>query len=121
MSRRPTPPIKVDPKGKPFVDLVYDRAARGRKPRAARDVATRVTAFIQGWSWATDHLGHEPSVPEFAEAFKEHVPNAYRDLELFKELFPTESNPTRIVDALWDARTSWGSLMAERVTATDEL
>jgi hypothetical protein len=71
--------------------------------------AYRVVAFMVEWHMARAALDRdELTVEEFAEWWRVHVRTAYRDQARFREAFPEETTPDRLLDlalAAWDERS----------------
>ena len=68
---------------------------------------SRVLAFILCWGIAEEALGHPPTVEEYADWWKESRSTAYREQARFRECFPTEATPQRIVNMLQAQRADW--------------
>lgn len=68
---------------------------------------SRVLTFIASWAIAEEALGHPPSIEEYAEWWKESRSTVYREQARFRECFPHEATPQRIVDLLKAQRSSW--------------
>jgi hypothetical protein len=103
-------PLK-HPEGVPLVDYVQGRV--GRRP------AQRVLAFLQEWDTLADELGRDPSLEEYAERWRLPRATAYSDQRLFREAFPGEQNPRRLLNQLWELRRdSYGALLSAKVVAT---
>jgi hypothetical protein len=62
----------------------------------------RQLALVHEWDHLTDDLQRPPTVKEYAERWNMSLSTAYALLEEFRELFPTEETPERIVRELWD-------------------
>src|SRR3954465_969741 len=67
----------------------------------------RVVAFILCWAIADDALGHPPTLEEYAEWWNESRATAFREQARFRECFPDEATPQRIVDLLTQQRAEW--------------
>lgn len=67
----------------------------------------RVMTFILCWAIAEEAIGHVPTVEEYADWWKESRATAYREQARFRQCFPEESTPQRIVDLLKEQRTDW--------------
>jgi hypothetical protein len=84
--------------------------------------AYRVVAFMVEWSMARRALGQETlTVEEFAEWWRIHVRTAYREQARFREAFPDETTPDRLVDhalTVWDERTGIDGLAHLRFSRT---
>lgn len=57
----------------------------------------RVIAFMVAWDVSTRDLGHDPTVEEYAEWWKVSRSTAYRELRFFRQAFPHERDPSRIM------------------------
>lgn len=68
---------------------------------------SRVLAFILCWGIAEEALGHPPTVEEYADWWKESRSTAFREQARFRECFPQETTPQRIVDLLQAQRVDW--------------
>lgn len=66
-----------------------------------RRLRERLTALIQQWDHTVDQLGREPTAEEYAEQWSMPVATAYRTLAEFREVFPSEKSPSRLVSELW--------------------
>jgi hypothetical protein len=67
----------------------------------------RVLSFMVAWDVVRQELGHEPSIEEYAEWWRVSERTAWREQARFRESFPGESNPARLMDAArgtWDER-----------------
>jgi hypothetical protein len=71
---------------------------------AARNVGqikgARVVAFVVMWAIAEDALGHSPTLEEYAEWWHESRSTVFREQARFREAFPGETTPQRLVDVL---------------------
>src|SRR5437764_14606153 len=67
----------------------------------------RVLAFILAWSVAEEALGYPPTLEEYAEWWNESRATAFREQARFRECFPDEATPQRIVDLLKQQRAEW--------------
>jgi hypothetical protein len=90
--------------GEPFVKWLHRAAGRDR--------AKRLVVFLQQWDHLADELGRAPTVREYAEEWRESESGVYRLLEELREVFPTERDPSRIMNLLWDGMPRDGELMA---------
>lgn len=102
--------------GQPFTD-VLDRLCGGDRRRRER-----IMVLIQQWDHLADDLGRPPSVEEYAARWGVPVSSAYRLFAEFRDTFPTELDPGRLVGLLWDGLSepyvtgsSIGSLIGVRV------
>jgi len=99
-----------DPEGLPLIDYVQGRV--GRRP------AQRVLAFLQEWDTLADELGRDPTLEEYAERWRLPRATAYSDQRLFREAFPGEQNPRRLLNQLWELRrNSYGAMLSAKVVA----
>lgn len=57
----------------------------------------RVLAFMIAWDTTAQAVGHAPTLAEHAEYWHESERTGYRDLARFRECFPHERDPTRIM------------------------
>lgn len=90
--------------GEPFVKWLHREAGR--------DCAKRLAIFLQQWDHQADELGRAPSVKEYAVEWRESETATYRLLEEFREVFPSEDDPSRIMEMLWNGMPRNGELMA---------
>jgi hypothetical protein len=89
---------------------------------AARRVGLRkafkVLTFMEAWDRVERAIGHEPTMAEYGEWWREATATAYRHRALFLEAFPGETSPTRllaIATAQWDQRKGIAALGDVRV------
>jgi hypothetical protein len=71
--------------------------------------SARVMAFMVQWQIAADDLGREPTVEEYAEWWNSSRRTAFREQALFREAFPGENTPRRLLDLTahaWATRPS---------------
>lgn len=95
------------------MDLINDRAGSPRD-------GSRVVALFQEWDLLSDELGREPTIAEFSKRWGVSTATVNRDLRDFREMFPGERSPSRILSLLWDAMTDeFQPLMAVRVVPED--
>jgi hypothetical protein len=90
--------------GEPFVKWLHSAAGRDR--------AKRLIVFLQQWDHQADELGRAPTAREYAQEWHESESGSYRLLEELREVFPTEQDPSRIMDLLWNGLPRNGELMA---------
>ena len=103
-----------DPGAMPFYELLRDRCQGDRLK------AERLTAFLHQWDYLADELGHSPTPPEYSPKWSVPRPSAYRLAEEFREVFPTEQDPARLLRLLWDGMTAQPShLFSVRVVQHD--
>lgn len=62
----------------------------------------RIYTFIHDWEHIIDGSHKLPSVKRVAEFSGLPLSTEYQRLEEFRELFPTEEDPTRLVDEIWN-------------------
>lgn len=60
----------------------------------------KVVAFIVMWAIAEEALGHPPTLEEYAEWWRESRSTVFREQARFREAFPGETTPQRLVDLL---------------------
>jgi hypothetical protein len=60
--------------------------------------ALKVLTYMLAWQIVRDELGHEPTVDEYSRWWKEGRATAFRAQGLFREAFPGEDTPSRILD-----------------------
>ncbi len=91
-----------------------------RAPRTLLEIATRrvglykatkALAVMVQWQVAREDLGHEPTTQEYRDWWKVSTATAYRDLARFREAFPSEQTPGRLLDA---TAASWASRPGRR-------
>jgi hypothetical protein len=68
--------------------------------RVGQTKGAKVVAFIVMWAIAEDALGHPPTLDEYAEWWRESRSTAFRLQARFREAFPSETTPQRLVDLL---------------------
>jgi hypothetical protein len=90
--------------GEPFVKWLHRVAGRDR--------AKRLVIFLQQWDHQADELGRGPTVKEYSADWSESETGTYRLFEEFREVFPTERDPARVMGMLWDGMPRNGELMA---------
>src|SRR4051794_18566436 len=82
---------------------------RRRKPPTLQQAAAlhvgqvkgaKVVAFLVCWAVAEEALGHPPTLDEYADWWNESRATAFREQARFREAFPGETTPQRLVDAL---------------------
>jgi hypothetical protein len=99
------------PEGTPLLEVAAKRVGLRK--------AMKVLSFMVAWDHARDRLGHEPTIEEYAKWWKESAATAYRHQALFREAFPGESTPTRLLDlAAYQANVQVGSAMLGRTIIT---
>lgn len=78
----------------------------------------RVLAFMVQWDVVVQELGREPTVVEYADWWGESERNVYYHLARFRECFPEERTPGRLMGQLrgdWDERRGVRGLGAARL------
>lgn len=60
--------------------------------------AMKAMTYMIAWDHVRDDLGHEPTAEEYAAWWKESPATAYREQALFRQAFPGEQNPARLLD-----------------------
>jgi hypothetical protein len=87
-----------------------------RRPRSVLDLVVgrvgarrgyRVGTFLVSWSIVYQALGRAPSIEEYGDWWKLSRSTAFREQALFREAFPGEHDPERVVVAMldaWDSR-----------------
>jgi hypothetical protein len=69
----------------------------------------QVMTYMVSWRICADDLAHEPTAEEYADWWKVSRRTAYREQALFREAFPGESSPARLLEATahaWASRPS---------------
>jgi hypothetical protein len=83
--------------------------------------AFRALTFMAAWDTARRSLRHETlTLAEYAEWWRESEATAYRHQALFREAFPGEKTPDRLLDVAavqWDERTGVAGLGAVRIAS----
>lgn len=82
--------------------------------------AANALAFMVQWGMVRDALDREPSMDEYREFWKLGRSTAFRHQAHFREAFPAETSPSRLLDlasAQWDARKGVAGLGATVITA----
>jgi hypothetical protein len=81
--------------------------------------AAQALAFMMQWAMVRDELGREPSLDEYREFWKVGRSTAFREQAQFRQAFPGETSPSRLLDiasSQWDARKGVASLGAAVLT-----
>lgn len=68
--------------------------------RVGQTSGARVVAFIVQWAVASEALGHELTLEEYADWWHASRSTVFREQARFREAFPGEANPQRLVDLL---------------------
>jgi hypothetical protein len=95
--------------GEPTVSVLEYAVRRGGIRRG-----TQAATLVESWLIASRKLGHElgqgegvtAAVREYASYWKRSERTAWRELDRFREVFPEEATPERIVQLLLRAKTS---------------
>ena len=96
-------PICLPRNGEPSVPFIDLLAARCQDKR----LTDRMIAFIQEWDHVRDEVRdadpskRDATVEDFAQRWNTPLPTAFRMQSEFREIFPTEATPGRLVDLLW--------------------
>jgi hypothetical protein len=64
----------------------------------------QVVAFMLAWEGTRRELGRDPTLDEYRESWKVSRATAFREQARFRECFPQEENPSRLLDALLSVR-----------------
>jgi hypothetical protein len=84
-----------DESGIPFFEYLKDRIGDPQRRE-------RVYTFIHDWEHVTDGSTEPPSVKRVAEFSRLPLSTTYQRLEEFREVFPSEQDPSRLVDEVWE-------------------
>jgi hypothetical protein len=57
----------------------------------------KIVTFMLSWDLVESKLGYEPTVEEYAHWWKESASSGYREQALFRECFPAETSPSRLL------------------------
>jgi hypothetical protein len=68
--------------------------------RVGKTSGARVVAFIVQWAIAAEALGHALTLDEYADWWHASRSTVFREQARFREAFPGETNPQRLVDLL---------------------
>lgn len=90
MSRSQHTARATDETGTPLLQLAAQRVGLRK--------AMKVLSFMVAWDHARDQLGYEPTIDQYAEWWKESAATAYRHQQVFREAFPGETTPSRLLD-----------------------
>jgi hypothetical protein len=82
--------------GVPFRDWL------ARRTRGDRRTTERLLAFIQSWDHLRDESQDAPSPAAYAARWRVSPATAYRLVDEFRTVFPSEADPGRLLDMLWD-------------------
>jgi hypothetical protein len=82
--------------GIPFIRYLVERI--GDDPQRRE----RVYTFIHDWEHIIDGSYEPPSVKRVAEFSRLPLSTEYQRLEEYRNVFPTEEDPTRLVNEIWD-------------------
>jgi hypothetical protein len=78
-----------------FYEYLQDRARDRRQ-------FERMGAYLHEWDFLSDSLGRAPSAIDYSQKWQVSLATAYRLAAEFRELFPTEETPERLLRLLWD-------------------
>jgi hypothetical protein len=100
MAERLQLPFRPARRGEPGVAFIeyldkrvgHDRRARGRQ-----------LAFIHEWDYLIDGASEAPTAKRYAERWNTPLSTVYLLLAEFRQLFPSETDPTRVCESLWAA------------------
>jgi hypothetical protein len=67
----------------------------------------RLASFIASWAIASQSLGREITLEEYAEWWKESMATAYRHQRAFRQVFPHLSTPQPIANAAQQRAAGW--------------
>lgn len=59
-------------------------------------------AFVDEWEVLADEIQRTPTAKEFSARWNVPLSTAYDLLEEFRKLFPTETDPGRVIQEIWD-------------------
>jgi hypothetical protein len=68
--------------------------------RIGQIAGAKVVAFIVQWAVTEEALGHAPTLDEFADWWHASRSTAFREQARFREAFPAETTPQRLIDLL---------------------
>ena len=99
---------QVDTQGKGVILRLVTTPKQRRRPTlqrlAARHVGqiggAKVVAFIVQWAIAGEALGHSLTLDEYADWWHASRSTVFREQARFREAFPGEATPQRLVDLL---------------------
>jgi hypothetical protein len=92
----PFRPARRDEIGTAFIEFLDELVCHERRARS------RQLAFIHEWDYLIDEP--QPATPKrYAERWNTPLSTVYALLDEFRKLFPGETDPTRICQALWQA------------------
>jgi len=60
--------------------------------------AMKVLTYMTAWEHVREDLGRAPTAEEYAKWWRESNATAYREQALFRQAFPDESTPARLLD-----------------------
>lgn len=73
-----------------------------RRTRGDRRATERQLAFVQQWDHLRDEAPSTVNPAAYAARWRVSQATAYRLLEEFRTVFPSEADPGRLLDLLWD-------------------
>jgi hypothetical protein len=71
----------------------------------------KVMGFMVAWAIVEQSVGAEPSIEEYAAWWKQSAATTFREQALFRECFPEETSPSRLMNAP-QAKTAEGDTAA---------
>lgn len=93
-----------------------------RRTRGDRRATERLLAFIQQWDHLRDEAPDAVNPAAYAARWRVSPATAYRLVEEFRTVFPSEADPARLLDLLWEGlserylgRARLGALVDVRV------
>ncbi len=86
---RSTDVAKGQANGEPLLRLAAERVGLRK--------AFRVLSYMVAWDMAREAIGHDPTTEEYGEHWRESRSTAFRDAHLFREAFPGEETPARLL------------------------
>jgi hypothetical protein len=89
----------------------FDHVVRRRLEGDEQKVQALV-AYLQGWSYVRDEIGRGPTSAEFADYWHFDMPSVRADEAAFREAFPEEEGPERIIRLLEEGLPRSGQLVA---------
>jgi hypothetical protein len=103
--------IRVPEEPRPLFEIVRQRVGFRQ--------AVQVFVFMIAWDQARRAMRRETlTLAEYADWWKVSRPTSFREQARFREAFPSETTPDRLLDvvaAAWDERTGVQGLGATRI------
>lgn len=81
--------------------------------RAGTRQGIRAVTFMACWQIVAEDLGHEPTIEEYADWWRDSLRTAYRAQAAFREAFPGETTPRRLLDA---SAAHWATRSTDRLS-----